>query len=209
MNRYRADMPGTTSPRVGRPRDRDVDAALLEAAARLVVERGYAALSLQAVADEAETSRPALYRRYADRAELVMAVLIDRFGLQPGGLDLGGLEAELLAIQRHQRDLFTEPVLCKALPGLLADLASNPEAARRFQEQFLTPRRVSTASILERAVARGEIAPGVDPEWICDLITGPMLMRALVPSLGPIDDELVRLTVRSALDALGYRGGRS
>ncbi|WP_280485734.1 helix-turn-helix domain-containing protein, partial [Nocardia cyriacigeorgica] len=47
--------------------------ALLEATARLVVERGYAALSLQAVADEAETSRPALYRRYADRAELVMA----------------------------------------------------------------------------------------------------------------------------------------
>lgn len=46
----------------------------------------------------------------------------------------------------------------------------------------------------------------MDPEWICDLITGPMLMRALMPSLGPIDDELVRLTVRSALDALGYQG---
>ncbi|NEW39268.1 TetR/AcrR family transcriptional regulator [Nocardia cyriacigeorgica] len=202
-------MPGTTSPRVGRPRDRELDSALLEATARIVVERGYGALTLQAVAEEAETSRPALYRRYADRAELMVAVLIDRFGLQPGGQDLGGLEAEMLAIQQHQRDLFNEPVLSKALPGLLADLVGNPEVARRFQDQFLTPRRVSTASILDRAVARGEIAPGTDSEWICDLITGPMLMRALVPSLGPIDDELVRLTVRSALDALGYRGEHS
>ncbi|MBF6097164.1 TetR/AcrR family transcriptional regulator [Nocardia cyriacigeorgica] len=202
-------MPEKTSPRVGRPRDRELDAALLGAAERLVVERGYAALTLQAVADEAETSRTALYRRYADRAELVMAVLIDRFGVQPGEQDLGGIEAEMLAIQRHQRDLFTEPVLCKALPGLLADLSSNPATARRFQDEFLAPRRASTASILDRGVARGEIAPGADSEWICDLITGPMLMRALVPSLGPIDDELVRLTVRSALDALGYRGGRS
>ncbi|MFE3443868.1 TetR/AcrR family transcriptional regulator [Nocardia sp. NPDC059180] len=201
-------MPETTSPRVGRPRDRDVDAALLEATARLVVERGYGALTLQAVADEAETSRPTIYRRYADRAELVMAVLIDRFGLQPGGQDLGGLEAEMLAIQQHQRELFNEPVMSKALPGLLADLSSNPEAARRFQDRFLTPRRDSTASIMDRAVARGEIEPGTDPEWICDLITGPMVMRALMPSLGPIDDELVRLTVRSALDALGYRRGR-
>ncbi|WP_280235356.1 TetR/AcrR family transcriptional regulator [Nocardia cyriacigeorgica] len=202
-------MPETTSPRVGRPRDRELDAALLEAAARLVVERGYGALTLQAVAAEAETSRPALYRRYADRAELVMAVLIDRFGLQPGGQDLGGIEAEMLAIQQHQREMFNEPVLCRALPGLLTDLAGNPEAARRLQDQFLTPRRASTASILERAVVRGEIEPGADPEWICDLITGPMLMRALVPTLGPIDDELVRLTVRSALDAVGYRGAHS
>ncbi|WP_425300785.1 hypothetical protein [Nocardia wallacei] len=48
------------------------------------------------------------------------------------------------------------------------------------------------------------MAPGTDPEWICDLITGPMLMRALVPMLGPIDETLVQLTVRSALDAVGF-----
>ncbi|MFD8249623.1 TetR/AcrR family transcriptional regulator [Nocardia sp. NPDC059691] len=190
--------------RAGRPRDRGLDAALLAAAEQLVVERGYGALTLQAVADVAATSRPALYRRFSDRAALVMALLIDRYGLDPGAEDLGGLESEMLAIQRHQMELFNDPLVRMAVPGLLEDLSRSPDLARRFHEQFLNPRRVSTAAILDRAVERGEIVPGTDPEWICDLITGPMLMRALIPTLGPIDEELVQLTVRSALDAVGY-----
>ncbi|MGW6331514.1 TetR/AcrR family transcriptional regulator [Nocardia rhamnosiphila] len=189
--------------RAGRPRDGRVDAALLEAAAQLIAERGYGALTFQAVADAAGTSRPALYRRYSSRADLVVSVLIARYGLQPGAADLGGIEAELLAIQRHQRELFNDPVLRRAVPGLLEELGRSPEVARRFHDQFLRPRRLSTATILHRATARGEIAPGVDPEWVCDLITGPMLMRALVPELGPIDEEFVQYTVQAALDAVG------
>ncbi|MFI1462494.1 TetR/AcrR family transcriptional regulator [Nocardia carnea] len=196
-------LDNSAGPRTGRPRDSRVDAALLEAAAQLIAERGYGALSLQAVADTAGTSRPALYRRYSSRADLVVSVLIDRYGLQPGAEDLGGIEAELLAIQQHQRDLFNDPVLRRAVPGLLEELDRTPEAARRFREQFLRPRRSSTATILERAAARGEIEPGFDSEWVCDLITGPMLMRALLPELGPIDEEFVRRTVQSALDAVG------
>ncbi len=198
-------MPDSTVPsRAGRPRDPGLDAALLSAAAELIAERGYSAFTLRSVAEAAATSRPALYRRFPDRAELVLTLLIERFGLQPGELDLGGIEAEMFAIQRHQVELFTDPVLRNALPGLLEEFSRNPELLRRFHEQFLVPRRVSTASILDRAVARGEIAPGTDPEWICDLITGPMLMRALIPTVGAIDEDLVRWTVRSALDAVGY-----
>ena len=51
-----------------------------------------------------------------------------------------------------------------------------------------------------RAVERGETRPGVDTDWICDLLTGPLLMRALVPT-GPIDANLARLTVETALEA--------
>lgn len=196
----------TASTPAGRPRDTRLDSALLAATADLIAERGYTAVTLQAVADAAGTSRPALYRRYSDLADLVVSMLMQRFGLAPGAEDLGGIEAELLAIQQHQRELFNDVVMRRALPGLIADLARSPEVAQRFHEQFLEPRRRSTASILERAVVRGEIAAGTDPEWLCDLITGPLLMRALVPALPPIDAELVRLTVRSALDAVGYRG---
>lgn len=202
---YGVAMPDSRPSRAGRPRDPGLDAALLTATARLIAERGYSAVTLQAVADEASTSRPALYRRFSDRAELVLSVLIERFGLQPGAADLDGIEAEMLAIQRHQVALFNDPVLRNAMPGLLEELSRSRDFARRFHERFLEPRRVSTASILDRAVARGEIAAGTDPEWICDLITGPMLMRALIPTLGPIDESLVQLTVRAALDAVGYR----
>ncbi|MGW0180474.1 TetR/AcrR family transcriptional regulator [Nocardia sp. NPDC003345] len=193
----------SAASRTGRPRDSRVDTALLAAAAQLIADHGYGALTFQAVADAAGTSRPALYRRYTSRADLVVSMLIARYGLQPGAEDLGGIEAELFAIQQHQRELFNDPVLRRAVPGLLEELGRTPEVARRFQEQFLRPRRRSTATILERAVARGEVTTEVDPEWLCDLITGPMLMRALIPELGPIDEELVQRTVRSALDTVG------
>lgn len=203
-SRYGEHMPDiSAASRTGRPRDSRVDSALLEAAAHLIAEHGYGALTFQAVAETAGTSRPALYRRYSCRADLVVSMLIDRYGLQPGAEDLGDIEAELLAIQRHQRELFNDPVLRRAVPGLLEELGRTPEVAHRFQEQFLRPRRRSTATILERAVARGEITAEVDPEWLCDLITGPMLMRALIPELGPIDETFVQYTVRSALDAVG------
>ena len=51
-----------------------------------------------------------------------------------------------------------------------------------------------------RAVERGETRPGVDTDWIGDLLTGPLLMRALLPT-GPIDANLARLTVETALEA--------
>ena len=67
-------------------------------------------------------------------------------------------------------------------------------------DEFLAPRRRSTARALQRAVERGETRPGVDTDWICDLLTGPLLMRALLPT-GPIDANLARLTVETALEA--------
>jgi hypothetical protein len=42
---------------------------------------------------------------------------------------------------------------------------------------------------------------GFDSDWICDLLTGPLMMRAFLPT-GPIDENLALLTVDAALDAL-------
>ena len=52
-----------------------------------------------------------------------------------------------------------------------------------------------------RAVERDKPRPGVDTEWIGDLLTGPLLMRVFLPT-GPIDENLVRVTVDAALSAL-------
>lgn len=47
----------------------------------------------------------------------------------------------------------------------------------------------------------GETRGGFDAEWICDLLTGPLLMRVFIPT-GPIDENLVQVTVDAALSAL-------
>src|SRR5256885_11054203 len=62
----------------GRPLDENVDAAILDTAWRLLLEDGYARMSIARVAEEARLGRPAIYRRYKDKSELVAAVLADK-----------------------------------------------------------------------------------------------------------------------------------
>lgn len=59
----------------GRPRDAEKDAAIREAAWRILAEKGYEAFTFEAVADCAGCSRSTLYRRFANKAELVEAAL--------------------------------------------------------------------------------------------------------------------------------------
>ncbi len=59
----------------GRPRDEGKDAAIADATWQLLAERGFDGLTLEAVADLAGCSRSTLYRRHANKVELVEAVL--------------------------------------------------------------------------------------------------------------------------------------
>jgi AcrR family transcriptional regulator len=184
----------------GRPRAELLDAAVLDAAAELVTAEGYQAASIEAIARRAGTTRPAVYRRHASRGRIVVAAMARRFGLDPAP-DTGSLRGDLLAVQRAQLEFFADPLVIRALPGLLDEAASDPALGSQFFDEFVAPRRQSTARALQRAVERGETRPGFDTDWICDLLTGPLLMRAFLPT-GPIDEKLAQLTVDATLDAL-------
>src|ERR687894_515882 len=75
----------------GRPRNRHIDTAVLDATLAVLNEVGYTALSLEDVARRAATTRPAIYRRWSGRPRLVLAALAVR-------LDVPELHAEFMAI---------------------------------------------------------------------------------------------------------------
>lgn len=194
--------------RSGRPRKDAIDAGILRAVAELVVERGYARVTIDEVIERAGTNKPAFYRRFRDLADVVPRLLASRHGTDED-IDTGSLVGDLVEVQRRQRDLFTDPVVTRGLLGWLAEVDAEPARATPFLAGYLGPRRAYTRVILDRAEARGEIAGGTDPGWIADLLTGPLLMRAVMPGLPPVDDELIIRTVHAALDALRFGGGRS
>jgi hypothetical protein len=59
--------------------------------------------------------------------------------------------------------------------------------------------------MLARAVERAEIMPVKHPGVVSDLLTGPLLLRAVLPNIGPIDDALLEATVEAALGACARR----
>jgi AcrR family transcriptional regulator len=186
--------------KTGRPRAESLDTAVLDAAEELVITEGYHAASIDGIARRAGTTRPAVYRRHPSRGQVIVAAMARRFGLDPAP-DTGSLHGDLLAVQRAQLEFFTDALVRRAVPGLLDEATADPALMGQIFDAFLAPRRQSTARALQRAVERGEIRHGFDTDWICDLLTGPLLMRALLPT-GPIDENLGRRTVDAALNAL-------
>lgn len=198
----------STSPSSGgRPRDSALDSAILDATAELLAAEGYARLSIERVAKLAGTTRPTVYRRYADKQELVVAALLARHGADPAS-DTGTLEGDLLAVQRNQVEFFQDPLVQRALLPLLPDLDAEPALREAIGERFMQPRRQSACRALARARARGDISASTadHDEYVCDLLTGPFIFRAIARGLGRIDDELAKITVTTALRFL--RGER-
>ncbi len=79
---------------VGRPVDPAKDREILAAGRRLLFGVGPEAVTMEAVAREAGVAKPTLYRRYANRDELIAAVaeaeaerMAGRFGVVPGSID--------------------------------------------------------------------------------------------------------------------------
>ena len=192
---------------MGRPRTAGVKAALIAAAEEILLESGFHALSINAVVVRAQTTRPSFYRRYEGGiAELLLDMLEMRYGSNLHVPDSGSLDADLLAIQREQVRMFSDPLLQRCLPGFLDALRTDDELCHRFVEEFFQLRRTAMKDVIGRAVMRGEIPIPRDLEWICDLLTAPLSVRATYPSLDPISDETAIASTRVALAELQWSG---
>jgi AcrR family transcriptional regulator len=189
------------SDKLGRPRDTSLDAAIAAATESVLLADGYAAVSIDRIAKVAGTTRAAVYRRVKSRGELVIGLLIHRFGTSPAP-DTGDLRRDIEHVQEVQRIFFADAVVGAGLAGLLSDTYAEPALAAVLYDRFLAPRRQSVAEMLVRAADRGQIAPVDDPARISDMLTGPLLFRALVPAIGPIDAALLEATVDAAINAV-------
>jgi AcrR family transcriptional regulator len=155
--------------------DRSVDDAIAAAALALLVERGFARMTIEAVAKAAGVGKPAIYRRFSDKAGLVAHVISRQLPvLEPP--DLGDSRAELR--RAVEQGLPADgPSYVGLIGGLIAEQDRHPELIEAFRKYVLLPRRAIVRSIIERGQARGEIRRGIDPEAALELIAGPFLAR--------------------------------
>jgi len=158
----------------GRPLDENVDAAILNTAWRLLLEEGYARMSIARVAEEARVGRPAIYRRYRDKSELVAAVLADKAArVEP--IDTGSTRGDLIAHLEFARRRFA----VELAGTLLVESRKHPELLENFRQRMLGPRVGDIAAALERGKERGEIRPDLDVDVAVHALMGAFLYHRI------------------------------
>jgi AcrR family transcriptional regulator len=172
----RAEAP---SPRLrrGRARDPEIDARILAVANKHLSTAGYEAMSMAAVAEEANTTRQALYRRWPTKASLAAAALKAAEDAGPELSSEDPLRDLTLELADFQRGVSRPGRL--SLVGTMLQDSTDPDLRTRYQRRVIAPRRRRIRTILEHAQQLGQIDPDADLDIAITLPTGSWYARAL------------------------------
>ncbi|WP_285485392.1 TetR/AcrR family transcriptional regulator [Amycolatopsis sp. NBRC 101858] len=175
----------TDRPRSGNRRDETARLAVLHAADDLLVEHGFAALTVEAIARRAGVAKQTIYRWWPSKVEILLDTLIEdsakRFPVPADKPTADGIRGYLRAFARF----LTRDPAGKVLLALLAQAQHDPGTAQSFRERYLGPRRDEERALLTRAIDAGEIAPKLGPDAALDALVGPIVYCALTGSSVP------------------------
>jgi AcrR family transcriptional regulator len=188
-------------------RNPQVHDAILDAAAALLEEKGYAGVTIDAIASRAGAGRQTIYRWWSSKAAIFMEVY-NRAAQEmignAGEIDTGSLAGDVQALILGLRSLFTQTIAGKALQGMVAEVQCNPSAAQPFL-QFMEERFAIADRIYERALARNELDATLDRDTFIDLIGGPIVYRLLIEH-APLDEAFALQVARVVISGVGGGG---
>ena len=163
--------PGGRSARV---RADTIAATLTELA-----ENGYSALSLERVARRAGVNKTTLYRRWGTREDLVLEAMLERAGEHISIPDTGSLYEDLLELARTAAANAASPEVA-AMARAVAASSPHDDRLAAANRRFWTERLDMDAAIVERAIERGEVKPGIEPKRVIEAVLGPIHLRLLL-----------------------------
>jgi AcrR family transcriptional regulator len=161
----------------GRPRSSHADASIIDAVLGLLSEgTTVEALSMEAVAARAGVGKATIYRRFADKDEMVLAAVKAIKGPPPEPVG-ESVREDLLALIRHARKR-RGGMAAQIMPCIVPEL-QRPGKLRDLYHQMLEDRRDVTRSVLRRGIATGELRADTDIELATVMLSGPGILASV------------------------------
>ncbi|BBZ13360.1 TetR/AcrR family transcriptional regulator [Mycobacterium branderi] len=180
--------------------DRSLDTAILDAALAGVAELGYDRLSMDDIASRAGVGKAAIYRRWPSKA-VVVAEAIAHWRRRLGPVeppDTGSLRGDIETLIAAMPELNeTDSSTMQVVVGVATAAMHNPVLAAAMDDLVLSPPRHAIRTLLDRAVARGEIPAGRDLSLIPDVALGLNVLRVITGR--PIDRVYVRRVLEDVI----------
>ncbi|PCE15203.1 hypothetical protein AUC47_14655 [Microbacterium sp. SZ1] len=185
----------------GRPRDPGVESAILSAVQDLLIEDGYEGTTIAAVAERARCGRSAIYRRWENKAELVVAA-VRALQITTEAPDTGTLRGDLLAAALHFAD--ADERTATVLAGILSEIGRDEELRAVAYRVIGGPPVAVLTAVIERWRERGEVRADAPVALVAGIVptaafgSVSLRRRALEPeTVAELIDQVVLPALRS------------
>ncbi|MGW1890581.1 TetR/AcrR family transcriptional regulator [Streptomyces sp. NPDC002004] len=165
-------------------------------------EVGYDALTMDAVAARAHSSKTTLYRQWKGKPELVTTALRGTRPVSSEAIDTGSLVGDLRELANGVGATAHEDA--PLIRGIAHAAGNNPDLAVAMREHLIGPELAGLRQLLARAAARGEIAannPATD--FMPHALLGAVISRRLLEDVEADADFMHRYIDAFVLPALG------
>ena len=177
----------------------DARAAVVTATQDELIENGYDALSVAAVAQRAGLAPGTVGDAWRDADELV-ALLFEEFGEHELVLlNTGSLDTDLRALAAGIAAFQGAPRLRATFQALVYSAGRSPRAAECLR-RFWTERLSRAAEPVRRAIAAGDLPADTDAVEVIRMLGAPFYYRMFVTH-EPLDDGLAERSAAAALAA--------
>ncbi|MEU0564963.1 TetR/AcrR family transcriptional regulator [Nonomuraea sp. NPDC005983] len=152
----------------GRPRDPSNDASILDAALDLLIERGAAGTSIEAVARRAGVAKLTVYRRWQSKEDLLMGALEHA---RHADLDTPAAGRTIEELVEFTAELLSQPRFRALMARVIGASVDYPKLVIAYTERYLQPRLDAVAHLARQAVDAGQFPKDTDPSAVQDVFS--------------------------------------
>ncbi|MEU5951251.1 TetR/AcrR family transcriptional regulator [Streptomyces sp. NPDC047525] len=173
---------------------------IFDATLRALARDGFESMTIEGIAEESGVNKTTIYRWWPSKSALLGAALIDAPLLELPIPDTGHLRGDLEHLVDSLVRLLTTQPSGSVAQAVLGAAVGDPGLAT-YAQGFFADRLAREQSVIDRAVARGELPPGTDTMLLMDLLAGAVWLRVVFRRL-PLDEDFARRTVAVVLDGV-------
>ncbi|MCF8587310.1 TetR/AcrR family transcriptional regulator [Gordonia sp. HY366] len=154
---------------------------------------GWSAFTMDGVARKAGVGKAALYRRWPDKASLLLDALEARSAIISTISVTGDLLADLTSLGAALLEHFLDPYGWATLRAAV-DAASDTPSVAGFHDRLVATHREAATDLFERYVVAGDLSSVVSADVMAEQFFGAVLMHVL--ALPPEERARVRAASR-------------
>ncbi|CAB4546954.1 unannotated protein [freshwater metagenome] len=178
---------------LGRPRDHGRDEAIHDAALSILSEVGYDRTTVEAIAQRAQVGKATIYRRFKNKAEILMSAMSAHTACALPQINTGNLRDDLIKmIHEHVKILKGPDGELKM--SLLSIAHRDPELGKLLAEHNPIEAERQSAEVFERAIARGEISKNADIAFLSEVVPSIITNRIFITHQ-PVNQKFIEQLV--------------